>query len=182
MVLSVQSLVTTAVSSEPHAALAWAGALILMGPITRTVTQDVKAEDGFEDVTKVLARYKFREEKWPEIFSTNETSVELHSSIRNQTIDIYQKILEYQMRLTRHYLRSSLFRTVENLAWPEDWEVMHQAILNIDASVCRDLGEIGHGEMVHISGRMEEIFRDTKTSQNERARIREDILVCALPC
>ncbi|CAG8266967.1 unnamed protein product [Penicillium salamii] len=54
---------------------------------------------------------------------------------------------------------------------------MHQAILNIDASVCRDLGEIGHGEMVHISGRMEEIFRDTKTSQNERARIREEILI-----
>ncbi|CAG8030064.1 unnamed protein product [Penicillium salamii] len=53
---------------------------------------------------------------------------------------------------------------------------MHQAILNIDASVCRDLGEIGHGEMVHISGRMEELFRDMKTSQNERARDREEIL------
>ncbi|CAG8934791.1 unnamed protein product [Penicillium salamii] len=53
---------------------------------------------------------------------------------------------------------------------------MHQAILNIDASVCRDLGEIGHGEMVHISGRMEELFRDMKTSQNDRARDREEIL------
>ncbi|CAG7960426.1 unnamed protein product [Penicillium salamii] len=53
---------------------------------------------------------------------------------------------------------------------------MHQAIIDIDESVCRDLREIGHGAIVHIGGCMEELLKGVKTSQNERARLKEEIL------
>ncbi|CAG8233942.1 unnamed protein product [Penicillium salamii] len=53
---------------------------------------------------------------------------------------------------------------------------MHQAIIDIDESVCRDLREIGHGAIVHIGGCMEELLKEVKTSQNDRARLKEEIL------
>ncbi|KAL4861190.1 hypothetical protein BDV12DRAFT_73200 [Aspergillus spectabilis] len=47
-VISVKDVKTAVVSSEPHAALAWAGVLVLLNPITTVITQDKDALQGLE--------------------------------------------------------------------------------------------------------------------------------------
>ncbi|KAJ5724239.1 hypothetical protein N7488_002274 [Penicillium malachiteum] len=56
-ILSVKDVVTTAVSAEPNAALAWSGALVILNSFTNSLKQDEKAMDGFEYITILLARY-----------------------------------------------------------------------------------------------------------------------------
>ncbi|KAJ6032493.1 hypothetical protein N7540_003225 [Penicillium herquei] len=59
-VLSVKDLVTTAVSSEFHASLAWAGVLILLNPIKKQLCteQSENVTEGFAKISDLLARYR----------------------------------------------------------------------------------------------------------------------------
>ncbi|KAJ5735002.1 uncharacterized protein N7483_000127 [Penicillium malachiteum] len=68
-ILSVKDAVTIAVSAEPHAALAWAGALVLLNSFTNALKQDAKAMDGFKYIAIVLARYGVVQRDWSSLYS-----------------------------------------------------------------------------------------------------------------
>ncbi|KAH8422457.1 uncharacterized protein LDX57_000212 [Aspergillus melleus] len=186
LILSVQGVVTSAVSSEPHAALAWAGALVLLvGPITRSVTQDTEATEGFECITAFMARYAVMEGNLGDIYlraKKSKTSKQLQAlsrSIKAQTVGLYAKIIEFQMRLARHYSRSGYFRVMRDMVAPEDWKGMRQDIESIDRSVSRDLEEVGNNTLLHIETLLEQhrestqslmikIEKDTEEAKNLR--------------
>ncbi|OJJ95247.1 hypothetical protein ASPACDRAFT_47991 [Aspergillus aculeatus ATCC 16872] len=169
LLISVQGLVTTAVGSEPHAALAWAGALVLLvGPITRTLSQDADASNGFESITRLLTLYAVVEQNWVQRYSTAETTSRskqqeaLAQTIRAQIIKLYANILLFQIRLARHYSRSSIFRILEDLAAPEDWKGMLQTIEGLDKGIRRDIEAMDSATFLDLDQRFETTSRELK--------------------
>ncbi|RAH47572.1 uncharacterized protein BO95DRAFT_492889 [Aspergillus brunneoviolaceus CBS 621.78] len=150
-------------------ALAWAGALVLLvGPITRSLTQDAEASNGFESVTKLLTLYAVVEQNWARRYSTAETTFRskqqeaLAQSIRVQIIKVYANILLFQIRLARHYSRSSIFRVLEDLGAPEDWKGMLQMIVGLDAGIRRDIGAMDSATLLDLDQRFEATSRELK--------------------
>ncbi|KAF7586258.1 hypothetical protein BBP40_009184 [Aspergillus hancockii] len=144
-ILSVKDLITTAVSSEPHAALAWAGVLILLHPFAKSFTQDEDAMDGFERISGLMVRYRVVECTHIEIYaekpdrSTTEPLEELGASIRSQTVKLYAMILRYQMRLAKHFSKSGVFRWMEDVGVTDNWAEMLGMVVRIESSINDDL-------------------------------------------
>ncbi|CEL09833.1 hypothetical protein ASPCAL12962 [Aspergillus calidoustus] len=150
-ILSVKDLISATVSSEPHAALAWAGVLVLLGPISKSFTQEEDAIDGFERISGLLVRYRVIECTHIEIpvektGSSSDKSVEdLETSIKEETVKLYAMILRYQMRLLKHFSRSGLFRWIADVRVADDWKEMFDTILDIERSIDLNLGALqGH--------------------------------------
>ncbi|PYH90297.1 hypothetical protein BO71DRAFT_487255 [Aspergillus ellipticus CBS 707.79] len=61
---SVQDFITTAVSADPHASLAWAGMLVILPIMTRTVTEETDAIDGFNGISNILIRSRVIEQNY----------------------------------------------------------------------------------------------------------------------
>ncbi|KAJ5721674.1 uncharacterized protein N7483_009608 [Penicillium malachiteum] len=121
-ILSVKDFISTAVSSEPHAALAWAGILVLMNPIVRSSTQGDDAMDCFEKISKLMVVYRVVEStpiaSSPRAGSDQaEPLSDLASSIKTQMITLYSQILKYHIRLSKHLNESGFLRFVEDFGW-----------------------------------------------------------------
>ncbi|GLA42606.1 hypothetical protein AnigIFM63309_011149 [Aspergillus niger] len=169
LIVSVQSIVSTAISSEPHAALAWAGALVLLvGPITRFITQDADAADGFESMTRLMTFYAVVEYDWVERISAAERpdlskqQETLARSVRAQVIKLYVNILQFQMRLARHYSCSGLFRALEDLGAPEDWKGMNKTIESINTAIRQDLQGMDSSVLLQFEKRFRESSSELK--------------------
>ncbi|KAL5610968.1 hypothetical protein FOBRF1_007085 [Fusarium oxysporum] len=150
-ILSVKDFISTAVNSEPHAALAWAGVLVLLVPISKSFTQEEDAVDGFERISGILVRYRVIECTHIEVpvdknGSSSDGSVEdLEASIKEETVKLYAMILKYQMRLLKHFSRSGFFRWMKDVTVADDWKGMFDAILEIEKAIDLHLGALrGH--------------------------------------
>lgn len=96
-VLSVKDFISLAVNSEPHAALAWAGILVLLNvscpsmffyrvesgvalvltypqPVSKAITQEEDAIDGFEQISNILVRYRLLESTHVEVYASMTSS------------------------------------------------------------------------------------------------------------
>jgi hypothetical protein len=144
-ILSVKDLISTAVSAEPHAALAWAGALILLNPIAKSFTQEEDAMDGFERISGLMVRYRVVECTHVEIYTekadrnTTGPLEELAASIRSQTVKLYATILRYQMRLAKHFSKSGFFRWMEDVGVTDNWKEMLGMVAGIESAIDDDL-------------------------------------------
>jgi hypothetical protein len=97
-ILSVKDFISSAVSSEPHAALAWAGILVLLNvscpnmlfyhaksgvalmltypqPVSKAITQEEDAIEGFEQISNLLVRYRLLESTHVEIYASINSSL-----------------------------------------------------------------------------------------------------------
>lgn len=188
LVISAQGIVTSAVSSEPHAALAWAGVLVLMGPISKAMTQDEEAADGFEFITRLLNRYGVVEHNWSDLFSEAKRSKQatelndLSRSIKSQIVDMYAKTLEFQIRLAWHYSRSGFFRALKNLADPGDWRAMHEALKKLNDDISQDLKVMGDHVLLQIDRYManlqEKMDESQKKIMDKLDGMKHDVEVC----
>ncbi|KAJ6011356.1 hypothetical protein N7451_002768 [Penicillium sp. IBT 35674x] len=188
LIISLKPSIAMAVGADPHAALAWAGIMLLLVPISRTLTQDEIAMEGFEYILKVLVRYRVLESTHIEIYLKELTSLsgnvkpltELGASIRSQTVKLYVAVLRYQMRLTQHFAQSGLLRFFTDLKMTDDWDNMLQNIRKIDESINRELNTLSsntlrqverevqrlHGEMAESRYVIREAIGETKAVKN----------------
>ncbi|KAJ5726142.1 uncharacterized protein N7483_007499 [Penicillium malachiteum] len=165
-ILSVNNLITTAVSSEPHAALAWAGILVILNPIAQSATQDDDAMQGFERIAGLLARYRVMEESQVQVYSSTTTvnqqgSIEkLSLSIRSQTVRLYTAILKFQMRLAKHYLKSGVLRFLEDAIAVDNWNGMMQTIAGLDKCITDDLRALSDQTLQNIENTINDLQND----------------------
>ncbi|KAJ5634313.1 hypothetical protein N7528_002155 [Penicillium herquei] len=169
MIVSVKDFISTAVSSEPHAALAWAGILVLMNPIVKSTTQSDDAMDCFEEISKLMVVYRVVEST-PIDSSSRAGSgqakslSELASSIKSQMIALYSRILKYQIRLSRHLNKSGFLRFVEDLAATDDWKGMFQEIDNLDQSIRKSLDTLNTHTLQRINTQVLELHQQIAMS------------------
>lgn len=187
LIISLKPSIAIAVGADPHAALAWAGIMLLLAPISRTLTQDGIAMEGFEYILKILVQYRVLESTHVEVYlkeSTPESKNvkpldELGASIRSQSVKLYVTVLRYQMRLAQHFAQSGLLRFFADLKMTDDWNKMLQDIKKIDDSINRQLNTLSsnnlrqiqteikrlHDEMVESRYVMREVIDETKVRQ-----------------
>lgn len=180
LIISLKPSIAIAVGADPHAALAWAGIMLLLTPITRTLTQDEIAMEGFEYILKVLVQYRVLESIHIEIFSKEPTAIpsnikpldELGASIRSQTVKLYVAVLRYQMRLAQHFAQSGLLRFFADLKMTDDWDNMLQSLKTVDESINRELNTLSSNTLQQVEQEIQRLHNEMAESRYE---IREAI-------
>ncbi|OJI82141.1 hypothetical protein ASPTUDRAFT_31955 [Aspergillus tubingensis CBS 134.48] len=77
VVLSVKDVVSSAISADPHAALAWAGVMVALPVLANILKQDSDAMSGLDAISALLVRYRYVEEdKYYRAAMTSATSVD----------------------------------------------------------------------------------------------------------
>ena len=84
-------------------------------------------------------------------------SEELHVSIKQKTVDLYAKILEYQMHLAAHYHNSKMKQFADNLIIKSNWKSMIDEITKIDKNIASDLEMHQHGAVQNIEDCLREL-------------------------
>lgn len=87
----------------------------------------------------------------------------LARSVKAQVIKLYANILQFQIRLAKHYSRSGLFRTLEDVGAPEDWKGMIQTIETINTAIRQDLQGMDSSVLL----RFEKRFRETSSEMKK---------------
>ncbi|OJD19429.1 hypothetical protein AJ78_00603 [Emergomyces pasteurianus Ep9510] len=147
-ILSVKDYIGTVASTEPHAALAWTGVLILLPVIAHPITQDDDALDGLEYISELLVRCKVTEDTYREnlacTLAASNSSVpayllELNVSFKTKAVSVYSQILRYQISLSQQYSRSGLFRFLRDIVIADDWQGMLKSIKGTEESISKVL-------------------------------------------
>lgn len=182
-ILSVKDFISSAVSTEPHAALAWAGVLVLLHPILKSFTQEEDSIDGFERISGLLVRYRVIECTHIEVPSSRTGSSsdkpveDLEASIRSETVKLYSMILRYQMRLLKHFSRSGFFRFMEDLRVTDDWREMLQMIVAVEESINENLGALRGHILRQIEAGVAQLKDQLKLAQDTMVEARDEAKV-----
>ncbi|KAJ8062632.1 hypothetical protein OCU04_009155 [Sclerotinia nivalis] len=159
VIMTGKDFITTAISGDPHASLAWAEVLIFLPILLNPVTQDEDALTGFEEICHVLIRSEIVERRlWKEP-QKNFTSkfraskiAQLHPnphlqdlirSWRLTTIELYAAILEYQIQLYAHLSRNGSTRFFRNVVPADPWNDILQTIQELQTTIDEDLKSFG---------------------------------------
>ena len=150
--LSVKDLITAA---EPHSAIAWAAALLILNPIAKAITRDEDAFNAFEEITIMLVRYRLIDhtnfETYSQHLSPSQTPPqELRASIRSLTVKLYTQILGFQIRLAHHFSKSGVFRFIDDLGPSDDWISLLQTITVTDRRIKDHLNQLSQDIMREI--------------------------------
>ncbi|KAJ5703610.1 hypothetical protein N7493_011535 [Penicillium malachiteum] len=177
MLTSVKDLISTAISSEPHASLAWAGVLILLDPIAKSTTQDDDAMDGLEKISHLMIRYRILESTPVTVSAGKGTTPleELEASIKSQIVHLYTEILKYQMQLASHLSKSGLFRFFEDLTGSEDWKGMTQGMKDIDEGIHNSLRSLSAHSLKSVQVQVEKIDRGVDELMQTMKETKEEL-------
>ncbi|GAB1196351.1 hypothetical protein APSETT444_005620 [Aspergillus pseudonomiae] len=121
-ILYAKDFVTAAISAEPHAALAWAGVVMVLPLFLKPFTQREDAVAGLEFISDLLVRYQ--------VIQSSHTRMYMDSLV-----------LEYQIRLTKQLSRYGLIQYMRDIATADDWKEMLTEIKHTDKSIEELLGD-----------------------------------------
>ncbi|KAL6805396.1 ankyrin repeat-containing domain protein [Trichoderma sp. SZMC 28012] len=134
-----ESIVTAAVSNQPHAALAWSGVSLLLPLITRGFTQNEAMLKGFNWIGDVQMYWRICEETCP--LSQNNLSYQEHLA------KLYSYIIEYQARVICHLSKHLLSRGWNDIINTDEWNEKIQDIRQLDDE-CRNLLHITNADRI----------------------------------
>ncbi|KAJ5985268.1 hypothetical protein N7522_012464 [Penicillium canescens] len=109
IMIAIKDFVSSAVSSEPHAALAWAGVCIFLPLLLNPTQQKSDAHDCLEAIPFIVRRLRVMERLIrPGKSGLTESgyhvdSLELVRDFENTAVELYRRILEFQIRLAKQH-------------------------------------------------------------------------------
>ncbi|OCK75173.1 hypothetical protein K432DRAFT_274329, partial [Lepidopterella palustris CBS 459.81] len=160
-ILSAKDFIGSAVSAEPHAALAWAGVLVVLPILLNPVTQDDDAMEGLGYISDLLIRCKVTEDTYLAPSTRNQSTSQhlrdLNNSFKAKTIELYSQILKYQIQLTRQYSRSGLFRFLRDCVVADDWNIMLADLKKTEENINKDLRAFGSNTLKLIDDKVSEL-------------------------
>ncbi|KAB8207373.1 quinon protein alcohol dehydrogenase-like superfamily [Aspergillus parasiticus] len=152
-IVNVKDVISAAISSEPHAGLVWAGVLVILPVFLNIITQEEHAIEGLQSISDIIIRCHYMESE----LSSLDDQVELHNALKETTIDMYAKVLEYQIRFAVHYSKSRLLRYFDNVTASDDWSGILEEIEKINKKVDADLEAISRGTLQKIKNQMSQL-------------------------
>ncbi|RWA09407.1 hypothetical protein EKO27_g5694 [Xylaria grammica] len=136
-VLWAKNLISEAVKQSPEASIAWAGVCMILPLLTNPEAAQAANRDGF---TYVTARMRYYTELEPLVRRLGEDP--LMAKVTDQTVVLYQLILEFQILSVLRFYKSSLGRYASDVMQTHDWERMRVAIEKAEGTVKGDLSQI----------------------------------------
>ncbi|KAH8753652.1 hypothetical protein F5883DRAFT_191999 [Diaporthe sp. PMI_573] len=129
---TVKGLVDEAVKVSPEASLAWAGVCVLLPVFTNQSAAEEANSDGLTYVTSRIRFYVELEHLlWPKNLETRGSMEEFESHL----IDLYQHILEFQIKTVRRFYQSWLARAGRDAICHDNWAGMVSKIKALEKIV-----------------------------------------------
>lgn len=123
-----KSLISAAVSAEPHASVVWAGVMTILPFLENVFQQDADAADGLTNLVFLLLRYQVvQKETLPLAFRSASRSKGRHElllDIKSKMIRVYEEAYLYQMRFVRQYARGRVIRILRSTFTVDNWKSM----------------------------------------------------------
>ncbi|KAL6790047.1 WD40-repeat-containing domain protein [Trichoderma sp. SZMC 28012] len=134
-VQNIKTLIDEAVKASPEASLAWAGVCILLPVLTSSSAAEEASRDGFIYVTSRIRYYmEFEHLLWPDSLHASN----LKDSFETQIIDLYQHILEFQIKNVLRFYRNWLANMGRDISGSDDWKGMLTVIKDLELTMIRD--------------------------------------------
>ncbi|KAL4898759.1 hypothetical protein BDV59DRAFT_197632 [Aspergillus ambiguus] len=190
VIRSVKDLVTAVVTFEPHAAVAWAGVMLLLDPVAKSITQDEEAMSGYEQISVILVRYRLIEHTHIEIYAQKHGDPrtppeQVASWIRTQTVKLYAEIFKFQIRLAQHFIKSGFYRFMNNFSDSTDWRGSLNGISVIDKGLSDSLDNLNRQTLKEIKLQMDKYLEDivnvASEARDEARAAKQAQLLSGLP-
>ncbi|PYH92884.1 hypothetical protein BO71DRAFT_431505 [Aspergillus ellipticus CBS 707.79] len=145
LVLGIKDFITQAVKISSEASLAWAGVCVILPLLTDPNTAAQANDQGF---TYVTSRMRYYMSLVPLLLPENqhpsaETDLEkFKTEIRAQVVDLYQHILDFQIRSVLRFYRSWRANFARDTIQHDNWEGMLAKVHDIERSVEKSSTEI----------------------------------------
>ncbi|KAI1487871.1 WD40 repeat-like protein [Biscogniauxia mediterranea] len=141
-IVSTKDLVAAAISSEPHAALAWAGVMFVFPLLNTMLQQDDGAIRGFEYILNLLVRCKLMEDDFLQPINKDSKPTNINQlllSLRSKTIELYSNVYKYLIRVILHFDHSTFIKYLSDLIVSDDWNGMIQSLKDTEAAIDHDV-------------------------------------------
>ncbi|KAH8752747.1 hypothetical protein F5883DRAFT_388899, partial [Diaporthe sp. PMI_573] len=126
---AVKGLVDEAVKVSPEASLAWAGVCVLLPVLTSPSAVEEANRDGLSYVTSRIRYYVELEHLlWPE----NLKRQDLKEQFEHHIIELYQHILELQIKTVLRFYRTWLANMGRDVIHYDDWSGMVSKIKDVE--------------------------------------------------
>ncbi|KAJ5725089.1 uncharacterized protein N7483_006446 [Penicillium malachiteum] len=175
IVLAVKDYVSSAVNSEPHAALAWAGVCIFLPLLLNPSEQKIAARDGLEALPFAVRRLRVMERlirpgnSGLTEDSYQPDSLKLVEDFENTAVELYKTILEFQLRLVRQHSDNWAKRYGRKVFKADDWTSLTSHIKTLETK-CTEIAQDLSRE------RIERALQDSDNSmQQGLQRIQEEL-------
>ena len=172
-VIWAQGFVSSAVSADPHSALAWAGVSLLLPLLLNPTSQNKALVDGLDYISTLIARFTVMERTYEQHKSTRSTSsdlidmTDLGRSFELQVTKLYSQILAYQARVVCQLPRKALLRYGRDVLKVDEWSTMLADIKTTEFN-CSALYEIVSAE------RLNDAWREQKIEMDKLCRSQEE--------
>lgn len=129
---AMSALVSEAAKASPEAGLAWAGVSTLLPVLKNPSAAEEANRDGLSYVTSRIRYYAELERLlWPENLRQSGLKAEFESHIA----DLYQHILEFQIKTVLRFFGSWVSNTGRDMIRLDDWEGMVSKIKDLEQIV-----------------------------------------------
>ncbi len=129
-----------AVKVSPEASVAWAGVCMILPLLTKPKAVEEANRDGFVYVTTRMSYYVELEPLLRRIGKSTEVSGALMAKATDHIVELYQRILEFQLRSVLRFYRNWFNRFAQDLRPGDNWEKLLQKIKDLEADLHRDFG------------------------------------------
>ncbi|KAJ9191830.1 hypothetical protein DTO164E3_8653 [Paecilomyces variotii] len=165
-VLATTDWVGEALSNSREASLIWAGVSLVVQIFTNTITASDANLEGFQYVTARLGFYNEFQTRWIPRISDG-----LRKSFERSVQDLYESILEFQLRSVLRLYRSSIRNFGGDLFQPRRWDELLSRVKERERIVTRDSVQIRDSALYDIQEKVLKLSIETaerKMTRNER--------------
>ena len=146
-ILFAKDFVSSAVSAEPHAALAWAGVCMLLPLLLNPELQKKALVEGLDYISSLIVRFTTIERLYhqqgprPRSLLDQEDLEELNRSFEAQLTKLYSQILVYQAQVVCQMRRTTFVRNGRDILKLDDWKTSLEDIKKAEAS-CTGISQV----------------------------------------
>ena len=154
--LFAKEFVSSAVSAEPQAALAWAGVCMLLPLLLNPEIQKNALVEGLDYISSLVVRFTTIERLYhkqgprPSSLLDKEDFEELSRSFEAQLTKLYSRILNYQARVICQMRRHTLIRNGRDIFKLDGWSTLLDDIKKAEAA-CTEISQVVSSEKLEAT-------------------------------
>ena len=172
-ILFAKDFVSSAVSAEPHTALAWAGVCMLLPFLLNPEMQKKALVEGLDYVSSLIVRFTTIEQLYhqqdprPSSLLDKENFEELNRSFEAQLTKLYSQILTYQAQVVCQMCRRTFIRSGRDILKLDDWSTSLEDIKKAEAA-CTGISQVVGWEKLEAT--LEDVSRKLDLSLHEHSK------------
>ncbi|KAH0433696.1 ankyrin repeat protein [Colletotrichum camelliae] len=175
-IIAAKDLITSAASSDPNAALACAGGLVLLTFLIRPIEQREQLLGGLELTSSIVARHAEFDPRSRMSCLANQMDT-LEEDLEDNLVKLYAKIMELQARALCYVQRERISQFVHDMFRGPTWKELVSEIKSLDPR-SREPGTLVFQERVHLF--LDETERLRQEEEAETLRLRRTRLLKTL--